>query len=202
MNGIGVIIGPNTKREAIEIKPHNVQVFVAEENLVTISQPVVASSTLAVTGVATFAAAPVFSAGQKQPAISGQGATRTLLASESGSVVLFDRAAGIVYTLPAPSAGMFFDFFVTVTITSNAAKVITDAGTTLLQGTILGSNSSTGAITGFFVNGTTHISVSMNGTTTGAIFGTWLRFTAVSGTLWEVEGMDQATVPATPFATS
>ncbi len=154
------------------------------------------------TGTVTFTVAPSFSAGQKQPVISGSGATVTLTAAQSGSVVLFDRAAGIVYTLPAPSAGMFFDFFVTVTITSNAAKVITDAGTTLLQGTIMASNSSTGAVTAFFGNGTTHISVSMNGTTTGAIFGTWLRFTCVSGTLWEVEGMDQATVPASPFATT
>ena len=56
---------------------------------------------------------------------SAEGATRTLLASESGMTCLFDRAAGIVYTLPATANnGTYFDFLTTVSITSNAAKVI------------------------------------------------------------------------------
>lgn len=71
--------------------------------------------------------------GFARPVISGQGATRTLSANESGSVCFFDRAAGIVYTLPtAPKPGTFFDFVVTTSVTSNAAKVITGAGTELL----------------------------------------------------------------------
>ena len=66
--------------------------------------------------------------------ISGQGATRTLSVDESGSTVLFDRAAGIVYTLPLAKPGVFFDFVITTTITSNSAKVITGAATEFLIG--------------------------------------------------------------------
>ncbi|HEX9059104.1 MAG TPA: hypothetical protein VF941_02900 [Clostridia bacterium] len=161
--------------------------------------------TLAVTGVATFTAAPAFTAaptGQfKVPVISGSGATVTLTAAQSGSTALFDRAAGIVYTLPAPVVGLYFDFIITTTITSNAAKVITDAGTTLLQGTLVGGVSTTA--TPFYGNASTHISVSMNGTTTGGIFGTKFRLTCVSATLWDVQGLFQASgTIATPFATS
>jgi hypothetical protein len=55
---------------------------------------------------------------------SGNGATVTLTAAESGTTQIFDRAAGIVYTLPAPVPGMTFDFFVKTSVTSNAHKVI------------------------------------------------------------------------------
>ena len=70
----------------------------------------------------------------KVPVISGQGATRTLSVDETGSTCLFDRAAGIVYTLPLAVPGLVYDFVVTTTVTSNAAKVITGAGTELLIG--------------------------------------------------------------------
>lgn len=136
----------------------------------------------------------------RKPVISGLGATRTLTASEAGSLVLFDRAAGIVITLPAPVIGMEFDFEVTVSITSNAAKIITDVGTTLLIGSLI--NVKTDLTTLFCIgNGSTHISVSMNGTTTGALIGTRLRFTCVSTTLWMVSGAILGSgAIATPFA--
>lgn len=140
-----------------------------------------------------------------QPVISGSGATRTLNEMESGSLALFDRAAGIVYTLPtAPKVGAFFDFVVTTTITSNAAKVITGAGTELLIGGYTNVDTdSSNAVAVFTANGSTHVSVSMNGTTTGGILGTKLRFTCLSSTRWMVEGIVQGSgVVATAFATS
>ena len=140
-----------------------------------------------------------------QPVISGQGATRTLNEMESGSLALFDRAAGIVYTLPtAPKIGSFFDFVVTTTITSNAAKVITGAGTELLIGGYTNVDTDTAnAVAVFTGNGSTHVSVSMNGTTTGGILGTKLRFTCLSSTKWMVEGIVQGNgTVATAFATS
>jgi hypothetical protein len=140
----------------------------------------------------------------KKNVISGQGATRSLNENESGSVALFDRAAGIVYTLPTAKPGIHFDFIVTTTITSNAAKVITAAGTELLIGSLVSIDTDSSNVTvGFIGNGSTHISVSMNGTTTGAVLGTKLRFTCLSSTRWMVEGFVQGTgVVATPFATS
>lgn len=140
-----------------------------------------------------------------QPLIFGEGATRTLTESESGSVALFDRAAGIVYTLPtAPKPGSFYDFVISTTITSNAAKVITGAGTELLIGGYMNVDTDTSnAVAAFTGNGSTHIAVSMNGTTTGGILGTKLRFTCLSSTRWMVEGIVQGSgTVATAFATS
>lgn len=137
--------------------------------------------------------------------ISGQGATRTLNANESGSVCLFDRAAGIVYTLPtAPAPGTNFKFVVSTTVTSNAAKIITGAGTELLIGSLVNVDTDTSnAVAAWTGNGSSHVAVSMNGTTTGAVAGTQLKFTALSATLWLVEGVIQGTgTVATPFATS
>lgn len=140
----------------------------------------------------------------KKNVISGQGATRTLNENESGSVALFDRAAGIVYTLPTAKPGMVFDFIVTTTVTSNAAKVITAVGTELLIGGYTNVDTDTSnAVAAFTGNGSTHVAVSMNGTTTGAVAGTRLRFTCLSSTRWMVEGMVLGTgVVATAFATS
>jgi hypothetical protein len=140
----------------------------------------------------------------KKNVISGQGATRTLNELESGSTCLFDRAAGIVYTLPTAKPGTTFDFIVSTTITSNAAKVITAAGTELLIGGLVNIDTDTAnAVAAWVGNGSTHIAVSMNGTTTGAVQGTRLTFTCLSSTRWLVEGTVHGTgVVATPFATS
>lgn len=136
--------------------------------------------------------------------ISGQGATRTLSQDETGSTVLFDRAAGIVYTLPLAKVGTYFDFVVTTTITSNSAKVITGAATELLIGGYVNVDTDTSnAVAVFTGNGSTHIAVTQNGTTTGGILGTKLRFTCLSATRWMVEGFVQGNdVVATAFATS
>ncbi len=140
----------------------------------------------------------------KRNVISGQGATRTLNENESGSVCLFDRASGIVYTLPTAKVGATFDFMVTTTITSNAAKVITGAGTELLIGGYTSVDTDTAnAVAVFDGNGSTHVAVSMNGTGTGGRQGTYLRFTCLSATRWMVEGMVMCSgSPATAFATS
>lgn len=136
--------------------------------------------------------------------ISGSGAAVTLTAAQSGSNILFDRAAGTVYTLPAPVVGLEYTFFVSVSVTSNAHKVITDAGTTFLTGSLMNIDTdSSNAVAAWTADGSTILSVSMNGTTTGGLKGTWMRFTCVSSTLWLVTGVDEGSgTVATPFATS
>ena len=142
--------------------------------------------------------------GVHRQVIQSVGATRTLLAKEAGSLCLFDRAAGNVYTLPAPVEGMTFEFRTTVAVTSNAAKIITNAGTVFLLGSLMGG-SLTVADSGdvFQGNGTTHVAISMSGTTTGGLIGGSIRLVAVSSTVWSVEGsfVGSGTL-ADPFATS
>lgn len=122
-----------------------------------------------------------------QNVISGQGATDTLLASQSGSTILFDRAAGIIYTLPVPQIGLSFAFIVTVSVTSNNHKVITDAGTTFLTG-VVAQGLTTASPVLFVGNGSSHIATLMNGGTTGGLQGTKLEFTCTSATNWNVNG--------------
>ena len=142
----------------------------------------------------------------RQNVISGSGATANLSPLNSGSLVLMDRAAGIVFTLPVATSanvGMYFDFHVITSVTSNAHKVITGAGTELLVGSLINIDTDTSnAVAAWTPNGTTHVAVSMNGTTTGGLVGTTFRFTCISTTRWMVSGIDQGSgTVATPFST-
>jgi hypothetical protein len=144
----------------------------------------------------------------KKNIISGSGATASLSEFDSGSLVLMDRAAGIVFTLPAACAiGTTFDFLATVSVTSNAYKIITGAGTELLIGGYISLDTdSSNAMAAFTGNGTTHIALNMTAASSnalGGIQGTAVRFTKLTSTLWEVTGVVECGgIPATAFATS
>ena len=139
--------------------------------------------------------------------ISGLGATKTLSLKDSNSIILLDRAAGIVITLPTAKPGAVFEFMATVSVTSNAYKIITGAATEFLLGDLVSIDTDTSnAVAEFTGNGTSHIAVNMTAAASnalGGLKGTHLKFTCLSNTLWMVEGTNQAggTV-ATPFSTS
>lgn len=163
------------------------------------------SSTSVFTGVATFTAAPVFSGGRVSNVIAGSGATVTLTAAQSGSVALFDKVDGIVYTLPAPVVGLEFTFIATATVTSNSYKVITNTGTVLIAGAITGAVDNT-AVKSWVGNGTNHIAVTQAAASTnatGGILGSWIRLTCTTTLQWNCVGLTVAGgTPSTPFATS
>lgn len=142
--------------------------------------------------------------GQHRPIIQSVGATRTLLAEESGSICLLDRAAGVVYTLPTPVVGMWFEFRATVSVTSNAYKVITAAATQFLVGGVAIASLTVAESGDFFVaNGTTHVAISEDGATKGGLVGGWYRLCAISTTQWAISGHTcGAGTLADPFATS
>lgn len=138
--------------------------------------------------------------------ISDAVATRTLTNQDVGALCLFDRAAGTVYTLPPitlATVGMRFDFSTSVTITSNAAKVITDSATTFLVGDIIVSGGATSTALGATANGTTIRALSSNGSTTGGVIGGRFSCIAINATQWLVSGsVSGSGAVATPFATS
>ena len=143
--------------------------------------------------------------GLHRQVIQSVGATRTLKERESGALCLFDSAAGVVYTLPASATiGTTFEFRTTVTITSNAAKTITGAATEFILGAIFGYTTDATEIDGFSGDGSTHIAVSSNGSTTGGVIGDCYTLTKISATQWSIEGsvFCGTSTPATPFATS
>lgn len=131
-------------------------------------------------------------------------ATRALLPKESGALCLLDRAAGVVYTLPVPVIGMQFEFLVTVSVTSNAHKIITNVITTqFLLGEVFMYTTATASGAGFAANGTTIAALSANGSTTGGLIGERYIVTALSATQWGIWGLcvGSGTI-TTPFATS
>lgn len=141
-----------------------------------------------------------------KPVISGLGATRTLNPDESGSVILLDKADGIVLTLPtAPVPGTFYEFMVSVTCTSNSYKVITGAGTELMVGSILNCDTDSADAIAMWkaLVASSYISVNLNGSTKGGIKGDRFRVTCLNATTWQVDGITNGTgAVATPFAVS
>jgi len=137
--------------------------------------------------------------------ISGVGNTTTayqLTAEMSGSLCLFDAADGVVYTLPAPVAGMEFDFLVTVAGTSNSYTVNTDAATTFIGGG-LGSFSTTVAEGGdsFPATISSTVSVDLDSDVTGRLVGTAFKLVCLSSTTWGISGnIHGVGTLATPFA--
>jgi len=153
-------------------------------------------------GQTYFATAPLL----KQNVIASPAATFQIQPAQTGSMFLFDRASGVAYTLPPPSPGLFFDFVVTTTITSGAASVTTDAATTFLLGAVMVAVADTtpSATAGpklEVANGTSTVTVSSNGTTSGGIKGQQYRISCVSATQWNITGFiyGSGTI-ITPFA--
>lgn len=144
-------------------------------------------------------------AGRKNVVDVTTAATYTITAAESGTLFLMNKASGIVFTLPAPAVGLYYDFQVNTSVTSNAYKWSTATqGTDFFNGQVLTIDTDTAASpVAHAGNGTTHDNISMNGTTTGGLIGTRLRIECVSSTLWTVSGPNMASgIVATPFATS
>jgi hypothetical protein len=146
-----------------------------------------------------------FALNLRQPILNALGATYQLSNEQSGAMILLDRAAGQVITLPAISSsivGHFFDFVVVTSVTSNNHKVITPVGTVFLQGVIKNVKTDLTQLNSI-ADGSTIVAITMNGTTTGGLVGTRLRFIAVSTTEWQVFGENLASgTIATPFTTS
>ncbi len=143
--------------------------------------------------------------GQRVEVVSGEGATRTLLASESGSLCVFDRAAGIVYTLPTPAVGLNFRFLVTVAVTSNAHKIVTaDTVTEFLAGGVIMGDVTVATSGDYFeADGTAISALSAAGTTTGGLLGEYYEIVGISTTVWAINGVCHgAGTLATPFAAS
>jgi hypothetical protein len=146
---------------------------------------VVLGGNLTVSGVTTLAGVVQSTI---TPVASG-GATKTILAAQSGDVFLLDQAAGVTYTLPTPTAGLNFTFICTVAVTSNNDIIQTaNTGTQFIMGgvNLVVSNSATSKA--FFANGTSNSTLTMNGTTSGGIIGTQITYIALSTTVWYING--------------
>lgn len=139
------------------------------------------------------------------PAANG---AATLVAANSGSLNVFSTLTGDLFTLPTPAPGLQFNFFVAIANTSGAHKVITSGAAiyllgAIVQNTVAATPAANDGPKTFTFNGTTHVAISMNGTTTGGLPGTSFSIRYYSATQWLIEGLVVASgIIATPAATS
>lgn len=119
-------------------------------------------------------------------------------ADHAGTVVNLSAAAGMTVTLPAATGtGAVYEMFVVTTVTSNA-YVIQVTTTDILQGVvhlttdISGTSMPTAATTD---------TITMNGSTTGGVKGSWVKVTDAASGIWKLEGGLVCTgTEATPFS--
>lgn len=129
-----------------------------------------------------------------------------LTTTQSGSKILVNAAAGLDFTLPAIAAadiGTTFEFFVTVSVTSNNFRVTAATGDLMTGSVLLVDDTAAYTAPQAVVKkpATSFLVMTMNGTTTGGKIGTMVRFTATSATQWFVEGTANGSgILATPFS--
>jgi len=126
--------------------------------------------------------------GRHRAIIGDAVATRKLTAQEAGTTCLFDRAAGVVYTLPAPVAGMKFTFQTTVDATSNAYQVSTNAASVFLLGAVEIGTIATASGASFSADGTAIVGLSSVSGETGWLIGSKFTVVAINSTQWAIWG--------------
>lgn len=101
-----------------------------------------------------------------------------------GVTVCMNSATGFTVTLPAATgSGNYFDVLVTVTNTSGN-HVVKTGGSDVLVGTVAVASTATSVLTGCQ---STNSTITMTGTTTGGLKGSWLHFTDIATGVWFVE---------------
>lgn len=126
--------------------------------------------------------------------------TATLALDEdthAGTTVLLNKADGITVTLPASvGKGAIYKFFVGTTFTSNGVIQVTT--TDIMQGGVAVSTDAAGVT---ILTAATSDTLTMNGSTTGGLKGSFVEFEDVSAGIWKVSGFLVSTgAEATPFS--
>lgn len=142
--------------------------------------------------------------GLHQQVIAEGVATRTLIAAESGSLCVFDTAAGVLYTLPTPVVGMYFDFMPSITTTGEYKVITKTIASEFMLGAVFSYTTTVTLSDAFEANGSTHVSINHDGGATGGDQGGIYRLTAISTTQWLITGTLYCgtTTPTTPFDTT
>lgn len=117
----------------------------------------------------------------------------------SNTIVSLASATGRTLTLPASSGkGDVYTIFIKTTVSSGSAVVQVANSTDVIQGALHLTTDIAG--TSIPTSGTTD-TITMNGSTTGGVIGSWLRLTDVSSGFWMLEGGLVCTgTEATPFS--
>jgi acetolactate synthase regulatory subunit len=119
--------------------------------------------------------------------------------SHLDTVLRLNRAGGFVTTLPAATgSGDIYKFYVQTTVTAD--MTIAALTTDIIQGAIIVG---TAATAGTMAATATSDKLTMNGSTTGGLLGSYVEFTDVVSGTWVVRGALVSTgAAATPFSAS
>lgn len=108
----------------------------------------------------------------------------------NGALIVLNRAAGTAVTLPASvGKGAKFCILIGTTITSNTTTIKVANSTDVFQGALdtrLAAGAA-GATFGEAATGTDD-TITMNGTTTGGILGSYVELTDAVAGFWRIEG--------------
>jgi len=124
--------------------------------------------------------------------------TLTVTSDYNGDVIPLNRAAGQAVTLPAATGSQAkYTFFIGTTITSNSTTIKVANATDVMQGRAIMAASTPGA----FYTTATSDTITLNGTTTGGIAGSYIVVTDIAAGFWLTEATLQASgTVATPFS--
>ena len=131
-------------------------------------------------------------------------ATYTVTTAMSGTTFGFNRAAGIVVTLPTPAAGLNYKFLVETTFSgAGQIKTATTDGTDGFLGTAFLFDTGEIGETDNFHPAASNDVIDLGAIEQGWLTGGWINLTGVNTTTWWVEAwlMGDGTL-ATPFTDS
>lgn len=119
--------------------------------------------------------------------------------NHAGTVVTVNRSTGCTITLPASTGkGDEYTFYCGTTIASGSLKIQVANGTDTLAGGVAISTDIAGVT---MLCGGTDDTITMSGTTTGGVAGSWVTVNDVAAGKWMVNGFLASTgAEATPFS--
>lgn len=146
-------------------------------------------NTLIVKEIKTGHTVPGTASTSRQTTAAGSALTVTRQA-HLGKTILLDTAAGSTITLPAATGtGDTYRFVVTTSVTSNNHIIKVANTSDTMIGTVTGTS---GAAIGTSVIGDsaagTDDTLTMNGTTSGGLIGSWFELTDVATNVWHIAG--------------
>ena len=117
------------------------------------------------------------------------------------TVVVLDSSTGRTLTLPASSgSGDVYTVYVKTTVSSGSHVIQVANSTDVMNGGVAISTDIAGIT---MLAAATSDTITLSGTTTGGLAGSWVRFTDVVAGFWMLEGFLCSTgAEATPFSAS
>ena len=127
-------------------------------------------------------------------------ATTLTQEAHAGNIVVLNSTTGRIITLPASTGkGDVYTLHILVSVSSGSHVLVVSAGTTDAFNGGVSISTDVAGIT--MLASTDSDTITMNGTTTGGLVGSWLRVTDVSAGKWMLEGfLCSSGAEATPFS--